>query len=86
MNNTFKAQACCAGGYRPRRGLLEHTHHWTAAPSDVQKYSNVDEAAPGDTIEYTLVITNTGMNSLCALKVWEQMAVRRRYDRPRLRP
>jgi uncharacterized repeat protein (TIGR01451 family) len=72
MNNTFKAQACCAGGYA--RGEASWSTHITDCCSiRVEKFSNVDEAAPGDQIEYTLVITNTGMNRLCALKVWDKM-------------
>ncbi len=72
MNNTFKAQACCAGGYA--RGEASWSTHITDCCSiRVVKTSNVDEAAPGDEIEYTLAITNTGMNRLCALKVWESL-------------
>ena len=73
MNNTFKAQACCAGGYA-RGEASWSTHIMDCCSIRVDKYANVDQAAPGDTIAYTLVITNTGMNKLCALKVWEQMA------------
>lgn len=72
MNNTFKVQACCAGGFA--RGEDSWSTHITDSCSiKVEKFSNVDEAAPGDEIQYSIRITNTGMNRLVGLKVWESL-------------
>ncbi len=71
LNNTVYVDACCCGKFIQNKASAS-VNVIDCCSVDIQKVADKTSAKPGDFIEYTITVKNTGMNKLCSIKVWEK--------------